>query len=122
MRAAAWMVGGSLASWLAVVVIVGLHAGADVLLGMLAPLVATTGSWVLTERMWRHDPARVTAFMVGAFGAKAVFFGAYVAVMIKGAGVRPVPFVSGFTGYFIGLYLVEALLLRRLFAAPAPHS
>src|SRR6266508_2173774 len=117
MRAAAWMVAGSVASWLIVAAIVGLRAGGDVLLGMLAPLVAATVSWILTERTWRRDPSRVTGLMLGAFGVKAVFFGAYVAVMIKGAGLRPVPFVAGFTGYFIALYLVEALLLRRMFAA-----
>jgi len=30
-------------------------------------------------------------------------------------GVQPVPFVASFTTYFIGLYLVEALYLKRLF-------
>ncbi len=116
------MAAGSVGSWLAVVAIVGLRAGAEVLLGMLAPLVATTVSWVMTERTWRRDPRRVAALMLGAFGAKAVFFGAYVAVMIKVIGLRPVPFVAGFTGYFIGLYLIEALLLRRMFAGDAARK
>ena len=40
-----------------------------------------------------------------------VFFGAYVAVGDAAVvGVQPVPFVVSFTGYFIGLYLTEALL------------
>jgi hypothetical protein len=45
-----------------------------------------------------------------------LFFGAYVTVVIKGLHLQVVPFVASFTGYFIGLYLVEALLLRRLVA------
>ena len=36
--------------------------------------------------------------------------------MLEVVGVRPVPFVVSFTGYFIALYLTEALLMRRLFA------
>jgi hypothetical protein len=30
--------------------------------------------------------------------------------------LRPVPFVVSFTSYFIGLYLMEALYLKRLFS------
>jgi hypothetical protein len=30
--------------------------------------------------------------------------------------LRPLPFVASFTGYFVALYLTEALLMRRLFA------
>jgi hypothetical protein len=55
--------------------------------------------------------------MIGAFGVKMLFFGAYVAVMLEGRRRAPVPFVASFTGYFIALYLTEALLMRRLFAA-----
>ena len=54
--------------------------------------------------------------MVQAFAGKLVFFGAYVAVMLKVLSLPPVPFVVGFTTYFIALHLTEALLLRRLFA------
>jgi hypothetical protein len=46
-----------------------------------------------------------------------VFFGAYVAVMLAVLRLRPIPFVLSFTGYFIGLYLMEALYLRRLFTS-----
>jgi hypothetical protein len=44
-----------------------------------------------------------------------VFFGAYVAVMLQIVGVHLVPFIASFTGYFVALYLTEALLMRRLF-------
>jgi hypothetical protein len=103
------------APWLATLAIVGMRTGVAVLLGMLGPLVVAVGTWVLTERTYKRDPGRVTALMVGAFGGKMVFFGAYVAVMLRLFAVRPVPFVASFTSYFIALYLIEALYLRRLF-------
>jgi hypothetical protein len=90
--------------------------GPAVLLGMLAPLAATAVSWVLIERTFKRDPQRLTALMIGGFGAKMLFFGAYVGVMLTVVGVREVPFIVSFTGYFIALYLTEALLMRRLFA------
>ena len=43
-----------------------------------------------------------------------MFFGVYVVVMLRVMMLRPVPFVVSFTAYFITLYAMEALLLRRL--------
>jgi hypothetical protein len=116
MIAAGWMVAGSLGSSLVAIAVSGRRTGLEVLLGMLAPLVAVSVSWVVTERAYKHDPAQFMALMMRAFAVKIVFFGAYVGVMLKVAGLRPVPFVVSFAGYFIALYLVEALLMRRLFA------
>jgi hypothetical protein len=54
--------------------------------------------------------------MATAFAAKIVFFAAYASAVILLLRLRPVPFVISFTGYFIALYLMEALYLRRLFS------
>lgn len=116
MRAAAWMAAASIASALAIIAIAGRSRAAHVLLGMAAPLAATTVSWVWAERTFTRDPQRLTAVMIAGFAAKMVLFGAYVALVIGVAPLDPVPFVVSFTGYFIALYLVEALLMRRLFA------
>jgi hypothetical protein len=115
MKFVAWMAAGSLVS-AALAVAIGRQAGADVMLGMVGPLAAAAISWVLTERTYRRHPDRLTAMMASAFFVKMVFFGAYVAVMLKVVGVHPVPFIASFTSYFIALYLIEALLMRRLFA------
>jgi hypothetical protein len=116
MKAVGAMAAASLAAALAAMAVAGRDTGVDVLLGMLGPLGATSVSWVLTERTYKRDPQQLTGLMIAAFGAKMLFFGAYVALMLKVVGVHPVPFVVSFTGYFIALYLTEALLMRRLFA------
>jgi len=109
------MVGASLAVWMAVTAIAGSRTGLDVLAGMVGPLVVATSTWVMTERTYRRRPERLTALLITAFGVKMVFFGAYVAIALLMLSVRPIPFVASFIGYFIGLYLIEALYLRRLF-------
>ena len=111
------MAAASLVSAALAVAVVGRHMGAEVLLGMLAPLAAAGASWMLTERTFKRSPEQLTRLMIGAFGAKMLFFGVYVAVMVKVVGLRPVPFVVSFTSYFIALYSTEALLMRRLFSA-----
>ena len=68
------------------------------------------------ERTYRMVPERLTAVMIAGLGIKAVFFGVYVAVMLRPLALRATPFVASFTGYFIALHMMEALFMRRLFA------
>jgi hypothetical protein len=93
----------------------------EVVLGLLAPLLATGVTWVLTERVYRRHPERLTPLMVKAFGTKLVFFGGFVVFALKGLRVQPVPFMLSFTGGFVALYLTEALALRQLLQ-PAPDA
>ena len=114
MKPVGWMVGLSVGAWLAAVAVFGF--GLELLLGMAGPLAMAVGSWVVVERTYQQSPAGVTAVMIGGFAGKMVFFGAYVVIVLRGLAVRPEPFVAAFTAYFIGLYAIEALYLKRLFA------
>jgi hypothetical protein len=89
---------------------------AAIVFGLLGPLLATTSSWVVVERVYRRDPARVTATMIRAWAAKVAFFVGYVTVVLQGLDVSPTPFVISFTAGFVVLYAVEAALLHRLFS------
>jgi hypothetical protein len=109
------MAGASVASALAVGALVDPRARLAVLLGMLGPLLITTSSWVLIERTYRQQRQKLTNVMIAAFAFKLIFFGVYVGLMIRVVALRPLPFVASFTAYFVGLYLMEALYLRRLF-------
>ena len=93
---------------------------ADVAAGMGGPLVVAAGTWLLVERGARTNPSGVTALMMALFFVKLVFFGVYVVVMMRAVNVTPVPFIASFTTAFVGLYVAEALLMRRLFAERAP--
>jgi hypothetical protein len=106
-----WLATGSVLS----AALFGVWFGWEVWLGMLGPLLVVSVTWVLTERVYKANPASVTALAVTAFAGKLVFYGAYVALAIGVLAVRLVPFAASFTAYFIALHMVEALLLKRLF-------
>ena len=112
----AWMAGASVIGWLAVTAIWGDEVNPEALYGIAGPLVASSATWVVIERTWRASPERLTAVMMAGFAAKLVFFGFYVAAMLRGLSVRPVPFVAVFVGFFIALYAMQALFLKRLTA------
>ena len=116
MRAVWWMIGSSLVSGLVARALVGSRGSIEILFGLIGPLAAASGSWVLAERTFRRSPERLTSLMIAAFAVKLVFFGVYVTAVLAVPSMRPVPFVISFTSYFIGLYVIEALCLRRLFA------
>ena len=111
----AWFGAAAAGSWLAIAGVFGERAHPEVLYGMLGPLAAACGTWIAVERTYRSRPERLTAVMVAGLAVKALFFGVYVAGMLRGLDVRPTPFVISFTGYFVALYGMEALFLKRLF-------
>jgi hypothetical protein len=115
MRQFYWMAGASAASCLAIAFFLQRQTGIEVMFGMLGPLAAAIISMMLAQRTCRRRPEAMTQLMIAAFAAKLVFFGAYVIVMLKVLMLTPMPFVISFTSYFIFLYLIEALYLKRLF-------
>jgi hypothetical protein len=117
MTGAAWMAGISLAAWLGVAAVVDRSVSVAVFYGMLGPLLVACASWVVVARTHRRNAQAVTGLMIAGFGFKLVFFGAYVAVMLRALRLAPVPFAISFSGFFIALHLVEAALLRRLFSS-----
>lgn len=112
----AWMTGAGVMSWLAVTAIAGDRLNPEALFGMLAPLAGTCLSWLTVERTYKSAPERLTAVMIAGFTVKLVCFVVYVAVMLRVVSLRPVPFVVMFVTYFIVLYAMQALFLKRLTA------
>jgi hypothetical protein len=115
--AAVWMIAGCLLTAIAVIAIGGQALMPEVLLGMAAPLVSAVASWQVILRTHAAAPASLTSVLVIAFAAKAVLFGAYVALVLGVFHLRPVPFIAAFTSYYVALHLGEAVLLKRLLAA-----
>jgi hypothetical protein len=113
MIAIAWLVGAGVLSWLAITA-VARPLNPELFWGMAGPLVAMVATWLAVVLTHRSAPERLAGVMMTGFALKAVFFGVYVVVMLRVLAMRPIPFVVSFTGYFIALYAMEALFLRRL--------
>ena len=110
------MIAASMTSWLGTVAIVDRQTAEEVLYGMAGPLALACGTWLLVDRTYKRSPESLTPLMVAAFFGKMVFFAAYIAVMLRLLQLRFVPFAVSFTAYFIALFIIEALYLRRLFS------
>jgi hypothetical protein len=115
MTQVAWMAGSSVAAWL-VSSVIARGSAQPVFYGMLGPLLVACASWVMAARVYKRAPQALTGLLIAAFAFKFVFFGAYVAVLLRVVEVPAVPFAVSFSSYFIALHLVEAVFLKRLFA------
>jgi len=122
MKPVAVMVAAGVGSCLAAALLVDARTRVEVLFGMVGPLAVAVGSWVLAARTYARNPQALTSVLIAAFAVKVVFFGAYMVVMLKLLLLRPVPFVASFVSYFGGLYLMEALYLRRMLAGTRTRS
>ena len=120
MKLGLWMLTGSALSSFGIVSLLGEEAPPDlrlaVWLGMLGPLVASLCSMMIVERTFGRHPERLMGVMIGTFAVKVLFFGVYIALVVKAGWVRTVPFAISFTGYFLALHIIEAWRLRRLVA------
>jgi hypothetical protein len=120
-----WMVGLCLVSWMVITLAAAEPINPELLWGMIGPLASAVITWWLVARAYRRAPERVTGVLVAGFGAKVVFFGLYLAAMVRVMDLRVVPFAVAFVGYVIALYGLEALFLKRLFAGsmhPTPGT
>jgi hypothetical protein len=103
----------SIVIWLAVFFASPPHAPA-VFFGMLGPYAAVAATWVLIERVTRTNPGGLTGLLMAGFVVKMLFFALYVVAVVRLAKVDWSVFTVTFAAAFIGMYAVEALLLRRL--------
>ena len=108
------MAGVGLVSWLAVTAVAGDRVNPEALVGLLGPLIAASATWIAVEWTWRSAPGSLTGVMIVGFALKLVFFGVYLGFALRVLGLRPVPLVAAFVSYFIALYAMQALFMRRL--------
>ncbi len=100
----------ALASWVFVP-----RLGAEIFLGMIAPLLLAIGTTLMVRRIHQKEPTQLTAFMTKALLGKMLIYGVYVALVVGWFSFEAIPFAISFTAYFIGLHLAEAMHLRALF-------
>lgn len=117
-----WLVSLSVGSAVAASWLVDRSLTGEIMLGMVAPLAAVCASWIALERAYRLNPLSVMRVTLRLGVAKAMFLVAFMIAVIQGLEIRPTPFVVSFTAYFIGLYMAEAVLLRRLFGRPVARG
>ncbi len=116
MKIQRYIIASCIGSW-ALISLMFPSVAVEILLGMLSPLLLAIGTLILVDRTYRKAPQKLTSLMTQAFMGKMLFCGVYVSVIVGFYSFQVVPFAVGFTVYFIGLHLTEALYFQVLFRA-----
>ena len=87
----------------------------EIFIGMIAPLLITLISIMWIKKVFKTNPAKVTATMTKSFFIKMVLFALYFIIILSFYAFNPSPFVISFTGFFILFYIIEAIFLKKLF-------
>jgi uncharacterized membrane protein len=85
----------------------------EIWLGMLGPALASVISRIAMERQKRLNPQKILKHIIQGFVIKFLFFGVYIAVLVKSNQVRPGAFIGFFVFFYLALHMAEAIELRR---------
>jgi len=91
-----------------------LGAGREIWFGMLGPTLASVVGRVAIDRQKNLNPQIILKSIIQSFVVKSVFFGVYIAALVKTNQVSPGPFVGCFAFFYLALHIAEAVKLRTV--------
>ncbi len=84
----------------------------EILLGLLAPAIVGLLTVILFSRFQKMTAQQMTQWLMISFGIKMLIYPIYFIIIFKFYSFAPYPFIFSFAGYFIGLHVVEAIVLK----------
>ncbi|MBL7014377.1 MAG: hypothetical protein ISR83_08150 [Candidatus Marinimicrobia bacterium] len=84
----------------------------EILLGLLAPAVVGLLTVLMFSRFKTMTVQQMAQWLMISFGIKMIIYPLYFIILFKFYSFAPYPFVFSFAGYFIGLHIVEAVVLK----------
>ncbi len=107
---------GILASLGILGLIAGLYPvyGLELFLGWILPVLAGTVTMYFIGSAAQKDPFLLTKTLVKGFVLKMVYYGAIILTLFKLYSFEPIPFICSFSGFFLGLHVLEAVIIKRI--------
>ncbi len=84
----------------------------EILMGLAAPAVVGFITVLMFSRFDQMTGQQMTQWMMISFGAKMLIYPLYFIIIFKSYSFAPLIFIFSFASYFIGLHVVEALILK----------
>ena len=84
----------------------------EILLGLMAPAVIGLLTVMLFSKFQKMTTQQMTQWLMISFGIKMLIYPIYFIIIFKFYSFAPYPFIFSFAGYFIGLHVVEAVVLK----------
>tara|TARA_B100000214_G_C23598274_1_gene459471 strand:- start:242 stop:592 length:351 start_codon:yes stop_codon:yes gene_type:complete len=85
----------------------------ELFLGLLAPILVGYVMIYLLEKHSNMKLANHNRMLIKGFAIKFIFHGTYILTIFTVYSFNPIPFMCSFVSSFIGLHIVEALVLKK---------
>ena len=86
----------------------------EIFLGLLAPILV---GYVTVFFMEKYSNMRMIYFnkmLIKGFALKFIFYGLFILTIFTVYSFNPIPFMCSFTVSFIGLHMMETIVLKKI--------
>jgi len=86
----------------------------EIFLGLVGPVLV---GFITIFFMIKYSNSRAIRFnrmLVRGFAIKFIFYGIFIITIFTVYPFKPIPFMCSFTSSFIGLHLMEAIVLKKI--------
>ena len=86
----------------------------EIFLGLLAPILAGYGTVFFMEKYSNKEMIYFNRMLIKGFAFKFIFYGLFILIIFTVYSFNPIPFMCSFTSSFIGLHMMEAIVLKKI--------
>ena len=86
----------------------------EIFLGLFAPILVGYGTVFFMKKYSNMGMIYFNKMLIRGFALKFIFYGLFILTIFTVYSFNPIPFMCSFTVSFIGLHIVEAMILRKI--------
>ena len=86
----------------------------EIFLGLLGPVLVVFMTVFFMIIYSNSGAIRLNRMLVRGFAIKFIFYGIFIITIFTVYPFKPIPFMCSFTSSFIGLHLMEAIVLKKI--------
>ena len=86
----------------------------EIFFGISAPVFVGFATVYFMIKYSNYSATNLNKMLMSGFAIKFIFYGLYIIIIFTVYPFKPIPFICSFTTSFIGLHLMEAVVLKKL--------
>ena len=86
----------------------------EIFLGLLAPIFIGYGTVFFMEKYSNMGMIYFNRMLIKGFALKFILYGLFLLIIFTVYSFNPIPFMCTFTPSFIGLHIVETMVLKKI--------
>ena len=86
----------------------------EIFLGLFAPILVGYGTVFFMKKYSKMGMIYFNRMLIKGFALKFIFYGLFISTIFTVYSFNPIPFMCSFTSSFIGLHIMETIVLKKI--------